>query len=106
MMIAADEGAQARAELEASWLRLTRELLPALAQQRSWPVSADHCFMRILLDAVHGQQWDAVVQRRPAYRHVDDRRLEEAVALGRKVAAGKADLCALNAQSLAWRGKS
>jgi hypothetical protein len=42
----------ARAELEGRWLELTRILLPSLAQERDWPVSADHCFQRILLDAV------------------------------------------------------
>jgi hypothetical protein len=42
-----------RARLEADWLTLTRQTLPTLAKARRWPVSADHCFMRILLDAVH-----------------------------------------------------
>jgi hypothetical protein len=55
-----------RTRLEAEWLILTRQTLPALAQARRWPVSADHCFMRILLDAVHETRWDSVVQRRPA----------------------------------------
>ena len=99
-----------RAQLEAIWLSLTREKLPALAAQRrvsqyAWPVSADHCFMRIILDAVHRQRWDAVVTARPAYRHIDDERLRAAVKLAQDIAAGEGDLWALNAQSLAWRGK-
>lgn len=94
-----------RARLEAEWLTLARQTLPALAQARRWPVSADHCFMRILLDAVHGGRWDRVVQGRPAYKHVDFERLAAAVALAERVVANEADLWALNAQSLAWRGE-
>jgi hypothetical protein len=94
-----------RAQLEVAWLTLTRQTLPALAKPRGWPVNADHCLMRILLDAVHGGRWDRAVQGRPAYQHVDAERLVAAVALGERVAAGEADLWALNAQSLGWRGK-
>ena len=42
---------QDRAALESRWLRLTRVDLPAQADARGWPVSLDHCFQRILLDA-------------------------------------------------------
>ncbi|MGL5839915.1 MAG: GCN5-related N-acetyltransferase [Sphingorhabdus sp.] len=97
--------ATSRTALEAAWLLLTRHTLPAIARTRRWPVSADHCFMRILLDAVHGERWDNVIRRRPAYAHIDTERLAAAVALGQRVAAGEADLWELNARSLAWRGK-
>lgn len=33
-----------RTDREAEWLRLTREVLPALARERGWPVRLDHCF--------------------------------------------------------------
>ncbi len=46
-----------RKALEQDWLRLTRETLPALALARGWPVRADHCFQRILLDNVFGGRW-------------------------------------------------
>ncbi|WP_419808846.1 GCN5-related N-acetyltransferase [Sphingomonas sp.] len=92
--------------LEARWLTLTRRTLPPLAVARGWPVSADHCFQRILLDHAVGGCWYAQVERRPAYRHLDTARLAAAVALGDAVAAGEADLAALNRQSLAWRGKA
>ncbi len=94
-----------RAHLEAEWLTLTRQTLPALAQARLWPVSADHCFMRILLDAVHEGRWDTVVQGRPAYKHIELERLVGAVMLAKSVVANETDLWVLNAQSLAWRGK-
>ena len=95
----------ARAQLEAEWLTITRQTLPALAKARRWPVSADHCFMRILLDAVHGGRWDKVVQGRPAYKHLELQRLATAVKLAQRVVADEVDLWALNAQSLEWRGK-
>lgn len=91
--------------LEAEWLVLTRETLPALAAARGWPVRADHCFQRILLDHAVGGCWYDHVPRRPAYHHFPADRLAAAVALGRAAAAGQADLHALNRRSLAWRGK-
>lgn len=94
-----------RPALERDWLRLTRETLPALAALRAWPVSADHCFQRILLDNALECCWYQVVARRPAYRHVEADALARAVALGEAVIAGTADLHLLNARSLAWRGK-
>jgi hypothetical protein len=94
-----------RAAVERDWLELTRSLLPSLAAERDWPVRHDHCFQRILLDAACGGAWYDAVAARPAYKHLDLARLESAVAMARAVAAGEADLHALNARSLAWRGK-
>jgi proline racemase len=92
-----------RAALESRWLQLTREVLPGLADACGWPVRDDHCFQRILLDAACGGRWYDHVERRPAYRHLDEARLRDAVALGEAVERGAADLHALNAQSLRWR---
>lgn len=91
--------------LQKRWLHLTRVTLPTLARTRDWPVRNDHCFQRILLDHAVGGCWYDHIAERPAYRHLDADRLAAAVALGEAVAAGSADLHALNAQSLAWRGK-
>ncbi len=95
-----------RAKLEAEWLALTRQILPELAKTQRWPVTRDHCFMRILLDAVHGERWDNQIQGRPAYKHMDAKRLDAAILLAKRVAANEANLWALNAQSLAWRDKA
>ena len=94
-----------RAALERSWLTLTRETLPALAAARAWPVSADHCFQRILLDHVCGGCWYDHIAQRPAYHHLSDDQLARAVATAEALSTGTADLHQLNAQSLAWRGK-
>lgn len=95
-----------RPALEAHWLQLTREMLPALASTRGWPVRADHCFQRILLDNAVGGRWYDHVAKRPAYKHIDADYLAAAVALGGAVIAGTADLNMLNARSLVWRGKT
>ena len=92
-----------RPALERRWLALTREELPAIAASRGWPVRADHCFQRILLDAAVGGCWYDAVKARPAYRHIAIAALALAVALGEAAMAGDGDLHALNRQSLAWR---
>jgi hypothetical protein len=95
-----------RKALEERWLQLTRELLPALAPERGWPVRHDHCFQRILLDHACGTRWYDAISGRPAYRAADESILQRAVALGEQVAEGAADLHHLNRQSLAWRGRA
>jgi hypothetical protein len=94
-----------REERERRWLSLTRDVMPSLAQERGWPVRADHCFQRILLDQACGGRWYDAIARRPAYRHASDAQLDAAIALGDAVVAGIADLTQLNRQSLVWRGK-
>lgn len=90
--------------LIAHWFRLTREVMPALAAQRGWPVRLDHCFQRILLDNAVGGPWRSQIAA-PAWRNADAAQLTTAIALGEAAVAGKADLAALNRRSLAWRGK-
>lgn len=98
-------GERDRPALERRWLTLTRRDLPG-AHRPGWPVRFDHCFQRILLDAATGGVWYDAIPGRPAYRHAPDEVLRRAVALGEAVLAGEADLAALNARSLAARGKS
>ena len=92
-----------RQSLEARWLALTREAMPAAAQERRWPVRFDHCFQRILLDAACGGVWYDTIEKRPAYAHAPEAVLREAVRLGEGALVGEVDLGALNRQSLAWR---
>lgn len=94
-----------RSALEQHWLQLVGETLPALAPDRDWPVRYDHCFARILLDQVCGGRWYDHVPARPAYRHLATDKLRAAIALAEAVAAGTADLHALNRDSLGWRTK-
>ncbi|WP_425230699.1 GCN5-related N-acetyltransferase [Sphingomonas sp.] len=92
-----------RLALEARWLELTRTTLPALAAARRWPVRADHCFQRILLDHVCGGCWYDHLGGRPAYRCLDDEQLRRAVAAAEAIVAGDADVDLLNRRSLAYR---
>lgn len=92
-----------RSALETRWLTLNRHDLPGVAVARGWPISADHCFQRALLDHAAGGVWYDHIAGRPAYAHADSALLARAVALGEQVLAGKADLAALNRQSIAWR---
>ncbi|WP_200925653.1 GCN5-related N-acetyltransferase [Sphingomonas sp. Leaf22] len=93
-------------EMQARWLALTRRELPGLAATRGWPVQADHCFQRILLDNAFGGVWYDHVYARPAYIHADPAALARAVALGEAAIAGTVDLAELNRRSLDWRGKA
>ena len=94
-----------RAELEARWLELTRETLPALAVDRpDWPIRLDHCFMRVCLDAAVGARWDTRV-RRPAIRHLTDEQLAQAVDYAQCIRTTPSRLPDLNRQSLRMRGK-
>ena len=90
----------------ARYLHLTREEMPRLARQggRGWPVVNDHCFQRIVLDAICGGVWYDHLGR-PAYKHLTKDQARAAVALCEDIIAGRADLTALNHQSLKWRGK-
>lgn len=95
-----------RHDREQRWLTLTRVTLPALASERGWPVRADHCFQRILLDNACGGRWYNHIRGRPAYTHAPDAILDAATALGERAISGEDDLAALNRRSLGWRGKA
>ena len=80
-----------------------REDLPAAAARHpEWPVRLDHCFGRVILDAVCKAPWREAVAA-PAWRNLPPARLEAAIALADALLAGSADLAELNRSSLALR---
>ena len=82
------------------------ERLPAAARAHpEWPIRLDHCFGRVVLDAVCGRPWREVL-RPPAWRSMDRQALEAAMALAERIADGREDLGELNRRSLAMRGKA
>ena len=89
----------------ARYLHLTKDVMPKLAKDgRRWPVVNDHCFQRIVLDAVCGGTWYDHLDR-PAYRNMTREQAERAVGLCEDIIADRADLAELNQQSLRFRGK-
>lgn len=91
--------------LRARWLDMVRrELLEAAVARPNWPIRLDHCFARVILDAVCGQPWREVV-RAPAYKHLSAAQLSQAIRLAEAILAGEADVADLNRRSLQARGK-
>ena len=81
------------------------ERLPAAARSHpEWPIHRDHCFGRVVLDAVYGRPWREVL-RPPAWRNMDRPSLESAVAFAERIAGGDEDLEMLNRRSLELRRK-
>lgn len=99
-----DSSAANRAAIVARWFALTRTEMPAVAGDRGWPVVADHCFQRILLDNACGGPWRETIAT-PAWRNAPDAILTRAIDLGDAALRGAQDLATLNRQSLIWRGK-
>lgn len=94
------------ADYVSRYMSLTKEAMPRLARtsHRHWPVRNDHCFQRIVLDAVCGGAWYDHIAR-PAYKHLTRDQAVQAAALCDRMISGEADLTQLNRQSLIWRGK-
>ena len=95
-----------RDTLIATYMHLTKEVLPSLARnnQTNWPVSEDHCFQRIILDQVCSGVWYEHLGR-PAYKHLTNEQAQRAVELCQGIIEGREDLRQMNQQSLIWRGK-
>ena len=88
------------------YMYLSKEVLPTMARScpRNWPVSADHCFQRNVLDHVCGGVWHEYLDR-PAYKNLTKDQVQRAVRLCEGIVVGDIDLWKLNRQSLIWRGK-
>ncbi len=86
--------------LRARWLELMRVRLPEAARYHSdWPIRLDHCFGRVILDAVCDRPWHEAISA-PAWRHLSEDQLHQAIALAEAILSGEADLHALNVRSL------
>lgn len=87
--------------LERYW-QVTAEDLPAIADERGWPVSEVQEFQRIILDTIcKGVWYDRIAE--PAARHMSNGQLRKAVYLAEDILAGRTSLESLNEQSLLWR---
>lgn len=93
--------------LRATYARKVTEELPARARRSdSWPIQEDHCFARVVLDAVFQDAWYDHVDGAPAYKQLSAAELREAIAIAdRMLESGASAVTALNRQSLRWRGE-
>ncbi len=92
--------------LRSEWLDLMRRRLPEAARSHpDWPISQDHCFGRVILDAVCQRPWREILPA-PAWRHLSEAQLNEAIRLGEAILAGEANLEALNTRSLRMRKRA
>lgn len=94
--------------LRAEYDRKVHDLLPAQAQSsEGWPIHADHCFARVVLDNLFQDVWYDHVNGRPAYKHLSQDELQRAIDIAdRMLAGGKPVVTALNENSLQWRDQS
>ena len=88
------------------YMKLTKEVMPKMASDKAfqWSVKYDHCSQRIVLDTICNGSWYDHLER-PAYKHLCRNQALKAVQLSEDVIAGRANLIALNRQSLLWRNK-
>ncbi len=97
-----DDDADTRAALVARWMTIVRDVLPTMAKRCDWPISQDHCFMRVCLDTALGAPWHTLVKR-PAIRHLSDAQLSAAIAVAEAIVHAPETLDDLNLQSIRWR---
>ena len=104
------EKSEGDAALLIEYRRLVRIELPRAAREGRWTLRLDHCFARVILDALFGGCWYAHLEGgrgRSAESQLDASQLRRAAAIARgMLACGDAEVRRLNAQSLAWRGKA
>jgi hypothetical protein len=93
--------------LRREYRRLTEAVLPAQARAGEggdWPVHRDHCFQRIVLDALFEDEWYDHVPGRPAREHLTADQLREAVAVAESMRGDPGRARELNERSLRYRG--
>ncbi|KAL6715895.1 hypothetical protein ACLMJK_006856 [Lecanora helva] len=113
---------QQRDSLVTRWTTLYKDTLPSLARARSpgqsyWPVHLDHCFARIIYDAIIGNSmgdsssdkmlpapWTARLQP-PAVKNMSSVDLKKCIAFGEGIAKGNVNLVEADRKSLEVRGK-
>jgi len=94
--------------LRGRYRELIEEVLPRLADRTDdYPVRFNHCFARITLDAVAGDEWYGVIAEkdgdRPAYEQLDRGDLVEAVGVARQLVADPELAHQLHEESLEYR---
>lgn len=91
--------------LRERYRRVVETELPQEARrQGSWPIQADHCFARVVLDNLYQDRWDAHIEDRPAYKQLSAADLRDAISIGERMLETGAPLVEeFNQRSLEWR---
>lgn len=91
--------------LRETYERRVTEELPERARERGdWPIEADHCFARVVLDALFEDVWYDHIDGSPAYEHLSADELRDAIGIAdRMLDEGKPTVEALNRRSLRRR---
>lgn len=91
--------------LRAEYNRKVHHALPAAARAHGdWPIQADHCFARVVLDNLFRDVWYDHVAGCPAYKHLSEAELQAAIDIAdRMLTEGKPVVTDLNENSLRWR---
>ena len=94
-------------DLRAEYKEKVTQELPERAQNSDgWPIHLDHCFGRVVLDTLFGDEWYDYVDGRPAYEHLSQDELQDAIDIAdRMLEEGRPAVEKLNHNSLEWRDK-
>ncbi|MCJ1232890.1 methylated-DNA--protein-cysteine methyltransferase [Varicellaria rhodocarpa] len=97
--------------LLSQWTTLYTQTLPSFAlsarDRSAWPVHLDHCFARIIYDAVIGVDvpW-ANKLKSPAKLHMSEIQISKCIEMGQGIIDGRVNLKEWNQRSLDIRGKA
>ena len=86
------------------YLNLVNHQLPHAAKQRPYPVRANHCFARIILDNLFQDVWYRHLEK-PAYKNMTAEQLRMAIALGQQYLRDPQSCFTANQNSLRLRQK-
>jgi hypothetical protein len=93
-----------RALLASRIEKLAKRVLPAVAKTMRYPVTEDHCFLRIAYDqAVQGMWYDHVES--PFGANATKEQMQRALDTLREMVESATAAHRFNRQSLAWRDK-
>ena len=90
------------ADLREQYLHFTKYALPTEAKLKNWPITADHCFQRVVLDTVTDGVWYDHIPA-PAIHNMTRGHLLDAATLCVELLDGTKDIHGLNAKSIAAR---
>lgn len=94
--------------LRARYLELTEDVLPRLARREGWPITEDHCYQRVILDTIAGQEWYHTIADptadAPAFMQLDAEQLQAAINVAHQmIEHGRPVVERLNDRSLSFR---